>query len=685
MAYDIGPKLGIDGYAEFRKAITSINDDVKGFGSELKLVAAIYEENGESMEALAAKNDILQKTYDAQEKKLAEVSKVLERAKAEYGENETAVKKWEQVLTESKAALVKTQNEIDKNSRAMEELAKAAENSADAFSGFDSIEKAVGDIDDEIKTLATELRAVASAYDESDKNSKGFKETQKVLVKQIDAQKQKLEQLQDGLKQAEKLYGENDAETRKWARAVNEATAELNDMTNELDSGNNGLSRFAGGLKDAAKVAAGNLLSSGVSAVVSGATQAVSALVNLDETTEEYRVAMGKLDAAFESSGHSTETAAKAYTDLYAILGDTDNATESAQLMVQLSDSEADFAEWTKIAAGAAGVFGDSLPTSSMMEFLTETVKTGEVTGDLSRMLQEVGISTEDFQAQLDACSTESERNTLLMETLSGAYGEAADAFYKNNEALVESRKNQAALDEAMGNLGESVSKVKNSLMEKFGPALSDVANKAADFINNVDTEKLFKKFDEAVDNISGAFDWGWEQITKIYDLAPSYFDEIGDEVGHTFDLVESLWNGDFDGAWQSVLNITSDKVAGLVGGAMDIKQMFSDLDWSVDFDEAWADIEEGCRKAWETISGIASDIWDAITQGYEDGMSNHYANSLPTSGGGDNSAWASENRSASSTSTGNIYLDGKQVGKVLNGVNEASDIASGSEISLLP
>ena len=693
MAYDIGPKLGIDGYAEFKKAITSINDEVKGFGSELKLVAAIYEQNGESMEALAAKNDVLQKTYDAQEKKLAEVAKVLEAAKAEYGENEAAVKKWEQVLTESKAALVKTQNEIEKNSKAMEELAKAAENSTEAFSGFDSIEKAVDDIDDEIKTLASELRAVASAYDESEKNSKGFKETQEVLAKQIDAQKRKLEQLYDGLKESEKLYGENDAETRKWARAVNDATAELNDMTNQLDKSNKGMSKFASGFKDAAKVAAGNLLSSGVSAVVDGAMQAASALINLDESTEEYRVAMGKLDTAFESSGYASQVATKAYKGLYAILGDTDNATESAQLMAQLSDSEADFAEWTNIAAGAAGVFGDSLPTSSMMEFLVETSKTGEITGDLSRMLLEAGISTEEFQAQLDACSTESERNTLLMETLGKAYGEAADAFYKNNEAVVEARKAQADLDDAMGNLGESVAKVKNSLMEKFGPAIANVADKAADFINNVDTEKLFKKFDTAVDNIEGAFKWGWDAITGIYDLAPSYFDGIGDMVGHSFDLVQDLWNGDFEGAWESVCDLAGTRAEMLFGTALDIKDMFSDLDWSFDFESAWSGAKAVFSDTVSFFNDVGQDIINAMAAGMSRAQREHtefgggdrsgaFGDSSSYAASRDNSAYYSAN---AASSVGNVYLDGKQVGKVLAGVNDASNIASGSEVTLLP
>ena len=726
MAYDIGPKLGIDGYAEFRKAITSINDDVKGFGSELKLVAAIYEQNGDSMEALAAKNDVLQKTYDAQEKKLAEVSKVLERAKAEYGENETAVKKWEQVLTESKAALVKTQNEIEKNSKAMEELAKAAENSTDAFSGFDEIEKAVDDIDDEIKTLASELRAVASAYDESEKNSKGFKQSQEILAKQFDAQAAKLANLKKGLQEAEKLYGENDAETRKWARAVNEAQAELNDLDRELDKSNKGVKKLADGFKGATSafsVAAGNLLSGGISKIVDGVSSAMGALANLDETTEEYRTAMGKLNTAFteqektiessvvahgkfeavlmdtgvtvEESWRNAETAAEVYKNLYAVLGDTDTAVETAQLMAQLAQSEEDFTEWTRIAAGVAGTFGDALPINSLIEAANETAKVSKVTGALADALNWVGISEDEFNAKLAACTSETERNKLIMDTLSETYRNSADAFYENNKELIKARENQVAMDEAMGKLGESVLKVKNALMEKFGPAIAEVAGKAADFINNVDTDKLFRKFDEAVDKIGNAFNTGWETVKGVYDDFPAFFDGLGDTAENAFDLVELLWKKDFKHAEDEVYDIVSSLSASITAFALEINDVFKDLDWELDFRTAMEQAVKAVTGYWviEEFGKLFESIGEGIAEGKKAYDENHLFSREGVRsgafGGGsdpyaysDNSAYYSANTTAS---VGNVYLDGKQVGKVLAGVNDASSIASGSEVALLP
>ena len=64
------------------------------------------------------------------------------------------------------------------------------------------------------------------------------------------------------------------------------------------------------------------------------------------------------------------------------------------------------------------------------------------------------------------------------METLSGTYDDAADSFYKNNDAIIESRENQAKLDESLSKLGESVSNVKGRLLNEFLPGISSVSDR---------------------------------------------------------------------------------------------------------------------------------------------------------------------------------------------------------------
>ena len=264
------------------------------------------------------------------------------------------------------------------------------------------------------------------------------------------------------------------------------------EVKNVASSGQSLGSKLKSGLSKAGEIAA-----KGVGLITGAATAAGAALLALESSTEEYRIAQGRLNTAFEAAGYSTETAKQAYTDFYKILGDTDTATEASQLLAKLAESEEDVAKWTNIAAGVSGTFGDSLPIESLIEASNETAKVGTVTGTLADALNWAGISEDEFNEKLAACTDESDRNRLIMETLSGTYDDAADAFYRNNEALVESRNNQAMLDETLATLGQTVSDVKNRLLSEFLPSISAVTTAFAGMISG--TEGADEQFADAV------------------------------------------------------------------------------------------------------------------------------------------------------------------------------------------
>ena len=273
--------------------------------------------------------------------------------------------------------------------------------------------------------------------------------------------------------------------------------------TSEYDSGVKDVSKSGGSLASKLKsglASAGKVAAKGIAAIGTAASGAVVGLLALESSTEEYRVAMGKLNTAFEAAGYGAETAQQAYNAFYGILGDTDTATEASQLLAKLADSAEDVSTWTDIAAGVAGTFGDSLPIEGLIEASNETAKVGQVTGVLADALNWAGISEDDFNARLSACSSESERNQLIMDTLSGTYDEASEAFYRNNEALVESRNNQAQLDATLATLGQTVSNVKNRLLSEFLPAISNVATAFSDMLSG--TAGADQQFSTAVQGL---------------------------------------------------------------------------------------------------------------------------------------------------------------------------------------
>ena len=262
--------------------------------------------------------------------------------------------------------------------------------------------------------------------------------------------------------------------------------------------------------KNKSLTALGDFAKKGVKAAGAAVAGMTAAFIALDGATEEYRVAQGKLNAGFQAAGLSADTARKSYRNFYAILGDTDTATEASQLLANMAKNEEEVTKWTRIAAGVHGTFGDSLPIEGLVESANETARTGKVTGVFADALNWVGIMEDDFNAKLEQTTDVSKRNQLIMDTLSKTYDKAADSFYANNQQVVNARRNHATLDEMLAKVGDTSSKVKNQLWVlagaaedgsiRSGSALDWVQKKAdalTDWLSNLDLSNLKKQFDE--------------------------------------------------------------------------------------------------------------------------------------------------------------------------------------------
>ena len=262
--------------------------------------------------------------------------------------------------------------------------------------------------------------------------------------------------------------------------------------------------------KNKSLTALGDFAKKGVKAAGAAVAGMTAAFIALDGATEEYRVAQGKLNAGFQAAGFSTDVARKSYRNFYAILGDTDTATEASQLLANMAKNAEDVTKWTRIAAGVHGTFGDSLPIEGLVESANETARTGQVTGVFADALNWVGIMEDDFNAKLEKTTDVSKRNQLIMDTLSKTYDKAADSFYANNQQVINARRNHATLDEMLAKVGDTSSKLKSQLWVlagaaedgsiRSGSALDWVQKKAdalTDWLSNLDLNNLKKQLDE--------------------------------------------------------------------------------------------------------------------------------------------------------------------------------------------
>lgn len=152
MAVDIGPRIGIDGEAEFRKQINNLTQQVRTFDSELSALSAEMNANGESEEALTRKSEILNRAIEAQEQKIQELRKGLEFASREFGENDERTLKWAQAVNNANRRLNELRAEVNNNEDALNHLGDETREAGDEF---DSAGERASSFGDTLKAVLT--------------------------------------------------------------------------------------------------------------------------------------------------------------------------------------------------------------------------------------------------------------------------------------------------------------------------------------------------------------------------------------------------------------------------------------------------------------------------------------------------------------------------------------------------
>lgn len=256
-----------------------------------------------------------------------------------------------------------------------------------------------------------------------------------------------------------------------------EANASIDETTDKAETSHGKLSNT---FKKIGKVTGGVL-----TGIAGAGTAVVGGLTQLSDSTRDYRTEMGKLDTAFTTSGHSSESAKKTYQDLYAVLGETDQSVEAANHLSKLCQSEEELQSWTDICTGVFATFGDSLPIEGLTEAANETAKVGQVTGPLADALNWAGVSEDEFNKKLAECSSEQERQKIITSTLTSLYSEASDQYKETNKDIMESNRTQASLSDTMAKFGAIAEPLVTKLISLFvkllqplTPAVETIANK---------------------------------------------------------------------------------------------------------------------------------------------------------------------------------------------------------------
>lgn len=352
-----------------------------------------------------------------------------------------------------------------------------------------------------------------------------------------------------------------------------DANSALKDTTDKAERAGAKIQKAFKGI-GSASMKVGKMVVDGGKMVIAGGTAAATAFIGAVEGSRDYRREMAKLETAFVTNGHSSETALKTYQALQAVLGETDQAVEAANHLAVLCDSEEDLLKWTDICTGVYATFGASLPIEGLTEAINHTAQLGEVQGPLADALEWVGWNTEDFNKQLAACMTTEERQKLIMDTLYNSYRAAGDQYKETADDVMKANSAQDKLNASLAKIGA----IGEPILTGLKSWVADMVTAAVPHIETLVTKLV--NFDSTMENdiwpwlqkqanmifgvdlpdlgqLKTDFQAKWEEtktsIAEFFKLKPGT--ETPDDASF-IEKVKAWWNGQGDSAYEKVKNI---------------------------------------------------------------------------------------------------------------------------------
>ncbi len=172
---NINTRFTLSGEKEYKQAISEIGSGMNVLNSEMRKVQSAYAQNADSVEALSAKNDVLERKISTQTEKIEYLRAALQQSAEKYGEADKRTMQWQTSLNNAEAELNNLNNQFDENKQKIADSGKKMGNLGDVVNGLTSklgiqlpdgmksSMNAMGSLDAQSLALAGGFAAVAAA------------------------------------------------------------------------------------------------------------------------------------------------------------------------------------------------------------------------------------------------------------------------------------------------------------------------------------------------------------------------------------------------------------------------------------------------------------------------------------------------------------------------------------------
>lgn len=167
MAINIGPKIGIDGEAQYRKELSNIIQQQKTLQSEMNVVTSSFAKNTTAEEKNTEVSKILAEQVKVQKERVEQLAAMLQKSAEKYGENDTKTLKWKEAVNSATSELNKMERELEESSKSTDNLGDAlGDAEKGAFSFGDALKANVlaQAIVDGVKRLASAVKDMAGDF-----------------------------------------------------------------------------------------------------------------------------------------------------------------------------------------------------------------------------------------------------------------------------------------------------------------------------------------------------------------------------------------------------------------------------------------------------------------------------------------------------------------------------------------
>jgi phage-related minor tail protein len=432
----------MDGQVQYADTLKEINAVMNTAAKEYKNHIAAMGKDAKVTDKLAGEKKKLEIQMEAAEKRTGML-------RAQYEAMSKDTKTTTGQLTQMYSKLLDAEKAETSLQKAMERvndgLSDQAQETRDAEDALNELKSESERLEAENNKLISSFKLQESQLGENASEAEKVGLAQRQLKNQMALAEKAAQNLEGQLRQTKKIYGENSIEVLKMEGRLNEARTTINKFKKSLD-----------GIEESGKDAKKSLdgVGQGFQALAGAAPAA--AIAGITSSTQEAAIQLAILETQAKNAGLALSDFEGSQNMFASVNQDVGQVTEAMGNLVQAGyTTQQQLDGISKSISGAIVSYGETFTAEGLAESITTTTQLGEVTGQLTDLLEKSGVDVEKFNTNMRSFSTAQDRARYITQLLADeGLSRAYDEYVKMNPEVVAAAEAQRVQEAALTELG---------------------------------------------------------------------------------------------------------------------------------------------------------------------------------------------------------------------------------------